>query len=226
MLKTILSMNRNCWLVLLRRLGSSTVPVFFHLCAATGVAQSVMASESFFASSLAACPSDQEKYWDNCFGTYFQRDGDQYIGEWSANKINGPGLMVRANGERYVGGFLNGEFSGVGVEYSSVGSVKNAGVWHQGRLVKTEQVDLSLFPLKLRGSLRAFQASQKSAASQLEIARSEIRALKERNAELERQLRSKSVGPVSSVTNLVQACVARGFQPGSRDFSRCIANEN
>ena len=45
-------------------------------------------------SSLPACPSNQDAYWHNCFGTYTfvpksEWAGDQYVGEHKDGKRNG-----------------------------------------------------------------------------------------------------------------------------------------
>jgi hypothetical protein len=224
-----MSIRRCDWMYSVRlyamRCRIAVIPIFLIVGVDIGAAQSVSRVDIFYQSRLSACPSDQDRYWDSCFGAYFQKDGDQYIGEWTSNKITGPGVMLRPNGERYVGNFLEGEFSGVGVEYSPDGSVKNAGRWDRGRLVRSHQVDTSLYPFSFRGSLRSFQEATRDVQIQLESARAELRALRERNAELEKAVKDKSTMPLRSGPNAIQSCVAKGLTPGTAAFSRCIADE-
>ena len=44
-----------------------------------------------FSSDLPRCPSDQTKYYNNCFGTFKWTDGTKYVGEWKDDKRNGYG---------------------------------------------------------------------------------------------------------------------------------------
>jgi hypothetical protein len=49
---------------------------------------------------LPPCPRDQTVRYHNCFGTYTFANGDKYIGEFMDNMYNGSGILTTANGER------------------------------------------------------------------------------------------------------------------------------
>ena len=65
--------------------------------------------------ALPACPSNQNAYKDNCFGTYVWDDGDKYLGEWNNNKIHGQGTYTFADGEKYEGEFIDSKKHGQGL---------------------------------------------------------------------------------------------------------------
>jgi hypothetical protein len=62
--------------------------------------------------ALPACPSDQSKYYDNCFGTYTFPGGDKYVGEFRANKRNGQGTLTYADGRTNEGIWNGGVYLG------------------------------------------------------------------------------------------------------------------
>ena len=52
--------------------------------------------------------------WTNCFGTYTDKDGNKYVGEWKGGDFDGQGNRTLANGGKYVGGFKDGKLPGTG----------------------------------------------------------------------------------------------------------------
>jgi hypothetical protein len=73
--------------------------------------------------ALPACPSNQNAYYHNCFGTYEWTSGkfkgDKYVGEWKDNKKHGQGTYYYlANNEnkndKYSGEYKDGEMHGQG----------------------------------------------------------------------------------------------------------------
>jgi len=44
--------------------------------------------------ALPPYPSDQNRYYDNCFGTYTHANGDKYAGEYRNNKKHGQGTYA------------------------------------------------------------------------------------------------------------------------------------
>lgn len=69
---------------------------------------------AFGQSKLPPCPNDQNARYHNCFGTYVWANGDKYVGEWLDNKKNGQGTYTFSNGDKYVGGFKDGWRNGQG----------------------------------------------------------------------------------------------------------------
>ena len=67
--------------------------------------------------ALPACPSNQNAYKDNCFGTYVWDDGEKYIGEWKDNTYHGQGTYTHASGDKYVGEWKDGNRNGQGTYY-------------------------------------------------------------------------------------------------------------
>ena len=65
--------------------------------------------------ALPPCPSDQTKYYDNCFGTYTSSSGSKYVGEFRNNKFNGQGIFFFAkSGSKYVGEWRDNKKHGQG----------------------------------------------------------------------------------------------------------------
>ena len=62
--------------------------------------------------ALPACPSDQNQYYDNCFGTYDWADGNKYVGEYRNGKRNGQGTYTYASGDKYVGEWRDAKRNG------------------------------------------------------------------------------------------------------------------
>ena len=69
-------------------------------------------SKDSFVSNLALClPSD---YFSNCFGTKQVESGDKYVGEFKDGSFSGQGTYTYANGEKYVGEWKDGKEHGQG----------------------------------------------------------------------------------------------------------------
>ena len=106
--------------------------------------------------ALPPCPSDQTKYYDNCFGTYtsssgskyvgefrnnkfngqgiffFAKSGSKYVGEWRDNKKHGQGTFTWANGSKYVGEFKGSKRAGKGTRTYPNGD-KYVGEWRNNK---------------------------------------------------------------------------------------------
>jgi len=64
--------------------------------------------------ALPPCPSNQNQYYDNCFGTYTYVDGSKYVGEYRNGKQHGQGTYTYVDGDKYVGECRNGKQHGQG----------------------------------------------------------------------------------------------------------------
>jgi len=60
--------------------------------------------------SLPACPSDQDEYYDNCFGTYTYANGNKYVGEFKDEKFHGQGTYTFSGGGIQEGAWEDGIF--------------------------------------------------------------------------------------------------------------------
>ena len=63
-------------------------------------------------SVLPPCPTSG--YFDNCFGSYTDADGNKYVGEWKDDKRHGQGTSFWADGDQHVGEYKDGEEHGHG----------------------------------------------------------------------------------------------------------------
>ena len=68
-------------------------------------------------------------------GTFYFANGDVYVGQWVENKRSGKGVMYFEDCDRYECEFLNYKFNGKGVYYFKTG-VKRAGTWRNDKLVQ------------------------------------------------------------------------------------------
>ena len=78
--------------------------------------------------ALPSCPSDQDQYYDNCFGTHTFSSGNKYVGEYKDDKSHGQGTFTFANGDKYVGEFRGGDFNGQGT-FTFASGDKYVGEW-------------------------------------------------------------------------------------------------
>jgi hypothetical protein len=111
--------------------------------------------------ALPPCPSDQNQYYDNCFGTFTAPNGNKYVGEfrngkrngqgtyffladnrfkgdkavgeWKDDKMHGQGAYTNAIGNKYVGEIRNGKKNGQGTHTFAVGD-KAAGEWKDDKM--------------------------------------------------------------------------------------------
>ena len=154
-------------------------------------------------SSLPPCPGDYKTTtWTNCFGTYTYYNGDKYVGAWR-----------------------DGNRNGQGIEYNAFGTVRLSGLWANNTLSQAYAIDTNRF------SLNAVSAVATAADSGDEIFRlkRDLAAAKKRIKLLESELaraREASKSPsAESGLSLVTKCLKAGLQPGTPEFSKCVASQ-
>lgn len=174
----------------------------------------LMAGGAFAQSSLPACQGSDFTRWTNCVQTFIYPNGNKYVGEWRNGKHHGQGTLTYANGdiregyfaygylnglgtaythatgERHVGKFHHNSPRGLGIRYSSSGSIIEQGNWEQGKSkAKSFAVDVDLFPFDL--SVGAIQASVPDPLkAERDLLTSEFEAERKKRQELEQQLSS------------------------------------
>ena len=79
--------------------------------------------------ALPACPSNQNAYYHNCFGTYIWDSGNKYVGEWKNNLKHGRGTHTHPEGDTYVGEFRNDYLNGFAIRYDKNGNILKEGIW-------------------------------------------------------------------------------------------------
>ena len=82
--------------------------------------------------ALPYCPSDQNQYYDNCYGTYTSASGARYVGEFKENKKHGQGNYTWPDGAKYVGEWKDGKEDGQAT-YTTVTGDKYVGNFWDGR---------------------------------------------------------------------------------------------
>ncbi|MFT5539672.1 MAG: S1-C subfamily serine protease [Alphaproteobacteria bacterium] len=82
--------------------------------------------------ALPPCPSDQNQYYDNCFGTSTFTGGNKYVGEYRNGKPNGQGTFTWVSGNKYVGEFRDGKMEGQGT-FTWVNRAKYVGKFTGGK---------------------------------------------------------------------------------------------
>ena len=115
--------------------------------------------------ALPPCPTDEDKAYHACFGTYIDSSGDKYVGEFMNDDYNGQGTYYSSNGDRYVGSFRNGAYEGKGTLYYANGDIyrgslsnnlyhgwgvyiwadgdKEAGFYEEGELVQRAPIEIA-----------------------------------------------------------------------------------
>ena len=76
--------------------------------------------------ALPPCPTDQNKRFHNCYGTYTWADGAKYVGEWKDGLTHGQGTFFFAGGDKYIGEFKDALSHGQGI-YTYVSGAKYIG---------------------------------------------------------------------------------------------------
>ena len=64
--------------------------------------------------ALPKCPTDPNAFWSNCVGTITLANGDIYVGEWLDGKRNGQGTYTWPDGGTYVGEHKDDKANGQG----------------------------------------------------------------------------------------------------------------
>lgn len=92
--------------------------------------------------ALPPCPEDESAYWHNCYGTFAWANGDKYVGEWVDGKKDGQGTETFADGAKYVGEYRDNKRHGQGTFTLSngdkyVGGYRNGKRNGQGTVITT-----------------------------------------------------------------------------------------
>ena len=71
------------------------------------------------------------------YGVMIYANGEKYVGEFDNNKRDGQGVYFLSNGDKYVGTWKNDEYNGEGRLYKRYGLIKS-GIWSNNRLIKSQ----------------------------------------------------------------------------------------
>jgi len=83
-------------------------------------------------------------------GTYFylaetSSKGDKFIGEYKDNKRSGHGAFIRADGRVAIGEWSENQPHGRLIEYRADKSIERTGIWENGKFLREESVNPTLF---------------------------------------------------------------------------------
>ena len=75
-------------------------------------------------SNLPACLGRRSAIKDNCVGSTTYANGEWYVGEFVNDQRNGQGSLTLVNGDKYVGKFKDDKIHGLGTLFAKDGSVR------------------------------------------------------------------------------------------------------
>ena len=99
-----------------------------------GIVAIILLSLASTAFALPNCPSDPNQRYDNCFGSFFFSDGDEYVGEFKDDMKHGQGAYIYDNGDKYVGEWKDEKYHGQGT-YTFVDGRKETGYYMDGNFL-------------------------------------------------------------------------------------------
>jgi hypothetical protein len=88
--------------------------------------------------------------WSDCEGTEIFPGGDKYIGQFKSGRFSGRGIYYflapnQSEGNFFVGEFKDGMYNGLGIEYDRKGVVLNSGKWKNSQIEDQFAINPSLF---------------------------------------------------------------------------------
>jgi hypothetical protein len=88
--------------------------------------------------------------WSDCEGTEIFPGGDKYIGQFKSGRFSGRGIYYflapnQSEGNFFVGEFKDGMYNGLGIEYDKNGVVLNSGKWKNSQIEDQFAINPSLF---------------------------------------------------------------------------------
>jgi hypothetical protein len=130
----------------------------------------------------------------------------EYRGNWVDGIREGLGVLVLFNGNKYIGNFKNNYFDGEGVLYNRSGEVINSGIWNQGKLTQSKQLN----------------SFNESAIAELSppIKNKSVNKIEKINPNT--AFTEPSVIKVDESIKKKEKCIQLGLVPGSSDYQKCI----
>lgn len=101
----------------------------------------------FLVSSLAlaetpACKGSDVLSWDKCRGSHIYPSGDKYVGDFIGGKFSGFGQLISKNGDTYTGDWLENMPHGLGKATFANGRIPAEGKWINGLFSQPQIVNL------------------------------------------------------------------------------------
>ena len=101
----------------------------------------------FFVANLAlaeapACIGSDVSLWDKCRGSHTYPSGDKYVGNFVSGKFSGFGQLLSKNGDSYTGDWFENMPHGLGKATFADGRVPAEGKWINGLFSQPQVVNL------------------------------------------------------------------------------------
>ena len=174
--------------------------------------------------ALPPCPSGQNAYLNNCYGTYEWTSGEfkgyKYVGEWKDNQMNGQGIMYYPSGDTYIGGYKEAKRNGHGT-YNFANGEKYEGKWNDGDYhgqgtytFATGTKDVGEFR---NGKLNGFAIRYDKNGNILKEG-----IWKDDEFQYAQKKSSGSSNSSSKLNKYKEFCEEIGFTPGTEKFGECV----
>ena len=152
-----------------------------------------------FVSSLAcaelpACIGTNILEWKNCSGSHIYPNGDKYVGGFNNGKFSGFGQLVSKNGDSYTGDWFENMPHGLGKATYANGRVPAEGKWINGRFSQSQAINLDVSKLTPVQQVNVTNQTVSGTASQPDNSErdrllAEVEVERKKRQELEEQLR-------------------------------------
>jgi hypothetical protein len=91
-----------------------------------------------------ACIGSNILDWDNCIGSHIYPNGDKYVGRFVGGKFSGFGQLISKNGDSYTGDWFENMPHGLGKATYANGRVPAEGKWINGRFSQSQAINLGV----------------------------------------------------------------------------------
>ena len=96
------------------------------------------------------------------FGKFIYQSGDIYEGELKDGNRDGKGTYIFSNGQKYIGYWLKGKRNGEGILYDKNKKIFKQGLWENGKLVRSQNIDLEQIDKSNRSETYANNSNHES----------------------------------------------------------------
>ena len=141
-----------------------------------------------------ACIGSNISEWENCRGSHIFPNGDKYIGGFVGGKFSGFGQLVSKNGDSYTGDWFENMPHGLGKATYANGRVPAEGKWINGRFSQSQAINLDVSKLTPVQQVNVTNQTVSGTASQPDNSErdrllAEVEVERKKRQELEEQLR-------------------------------------
>jgi len=151
-------------------------------------------STNFVFAESPACVGSNIVEWSNCAGSHIYPNGDKYVGGFVGGKFSGFGQLVSKNGDSYTGDWFENMPHGLGKATYANGRVPAEGRWINGRFSQSQVINLDLSKITPVQQVNVTSETGSGSAlqpdnSERERLLAEVELERKKRQELEQQLR-------------------------------------